>query len=57
MSIPSVMVNWEVGKRLRDAINAVQEFIMTTDTDHAYLPLNFTYMVRGGVFVAHVGRL
>jgi hypothetical protein len=55
VSIPSVMVNWEVGKRLRDAINAAQEFIMTTDTDHAYLPLNFTYMVRGCGFVARVG--
>jgi hypothetical protein len=56
VSIPVVMVNWDVGRKLRQAAQSAQDFIMMTDTDMTYLPVNFTFQ---GSFVwasvAHLG--
>jgi hypothetical protein len=43
ISIPVVMVNWDVGQQLRTAVLAAQDFIMHTDTEMSYLPVNFTF--------------
>ena len=53
IAIPSVMVNWDVGSSLRAAVHTAQDFIMQTDSDITYLPVNFTFLGTRGCHRCH----